>query len=770
MRRVQVLFLAVALLLVAAVPAAQSAPRHHRAKKAAPPPDQTSPLPNPTGCDGMDPSACLLPFPNDLHTRADKTTPTGRRIDLSLLGMPRNVAGKPIDPTDWNRADGFSPGSLIVTHVPGMDNAAAFAKTGAPPLKDISASLEKDSPIVLIDAATGKRRLFWSELDWSIGRGADTDAKRTLLIRPGKNLLEGHRYIVALRKMRDASGKVLEPQATFRAYRDDSPLSNPFDEQRRAHFEHVFKTLKSAGVAREDLYVAWDFTVASATSLAGRMLSIRDDAFRRLGDTDLADMKVAGRAPAFTLSRIVDMTCPIRAARPEGVPDLPDLVVTDADCGRDTDPRVARDVKGTMDVPCYLTTPACLPAHSHFLLNPVTGKPVRIPGNVMKVDFECMVPKSALAAGAGKSRPVIYGHGLFGGYGEIHQDQLKAMMAEHNTTTCATAWAGMATEDVPNVATILTDLSSFNTLADRVQQGMLNFLYLGRLMIHPQGLSTDPAFQTTDGKPLMDLRRLFYDGNSQGGIIGGALAAVAPDYNRAALGVLGMNYSTLLNRSTDFGTGKTPTVIAEPGNPDALADPTDGLEYAYPLYTSYPELGERQLIFSLMQMLWDRAEPGGYAQHMTDDPYPNTPKHEVLLMAGYGDHQVSNYTAEVQARTIGACVLKKDMLPDGRYWGRRAWYGLPSVAECSAKDRGRGTPSVLTVWDGGSRPSPLDNVPQDDSLRDDPHEWVRRTPAARAMKSAFLSLDSRVLDTCGEDTPCLTYNYPFSAATAAMRP
>jgi len=769
MRRARVTLLAVALFLAAA-PAAQSAPRHHRSKRAAPPPDQTSPLPNPTGCDSIDPSACMLPFPNDLYTRADPTTPTGRRVDFSLLGMPRNVAGKPIDPTDWNRADGFSPGSLIVTHVPGLDNATAFAETGAPPIKDISRSLKKDSPIVLIDAATGKRQLFWSELDLSIGTGPDTDAQRSLLIRPGKNLLEGHRYIVALRDLRDASGKVIPPQPTFKAYRDDTELSDPFDEQRRAHFESVFKTLKSAGVARDDLYLAWDFTVASSTSLAGRMLAIRDDAFHQLGDDNLADMKVAGKAPTFTLSRLVDMTCPVREQRPEGMPDLPDLVITDADCGRDTDARVARDVKGTMDVPCYLTTPACVPAHSHFLLNPLTNLPVAIPGNVMKVDFECMVPKSALAAGAGKSRPVIYGHGLFGGYGEIHQDQLKAMMAEHNTTTCATAWAGMATEDVPNVATILADVSSFNTLADRAQQGMLNFLYLGRLMIHPQGLSTDAAFQTADGKPLLDTRRLFYDGNSQGGIIGGALAAVAPDHNRATLGVLGMNYSTLLTRSTDFGTGKTPPPIADPTNPDHLQDPTDGLEYAYPLYTSYPDLGQRQLLFSLMQMLWDRAEPNGYAQHMTDDPYPNTPKHEIMLMAGYGDHQVSNYTAEVQARTIGACVLKDDMLPAGRYWGLKRWYGLPTVAECTKKHKGHGTPSVLTVWDGGSRPSPLGNIPQDDSLDDDPHEWVRRTPAARAMKSAFLSIDSRVVDTCGDGDACLTYNYPFSAATAALRP
>ena len=69
-------------------------------------------------------------------------------------------------------------------------------------------------------------------------------------------------------------------------------------------------------------------------------------------------------------------------------------------------------------------------------------------------------------------------------------------------------------------------MSNFPQLADRVQQGMLNFLYLGRLMIHPDGLSTRPGLPG-ERPAVIDTRRLFYDGNSQGGIIGGALTAVA---------------------------------------------------------------------------------------------------------------------------------------------------------------------------------------------------------------------------------------------------
>jgi hypothetical protein len=682
-------------------------------------------------CDPIDPSACMLPFPNDFFTKADRTTPTGRRVAFGLTSMPRNVAGKPIDPTDWNRADGFSPGSQITTYVPGLD----LAQTGAVPITAIGAYADPDAPVVVIDARSGKRWPIWTELDQSIDH-------HTLLIRPAKNFREGHRYIVALRDLRGANGDVLAAGPGFRAFRDGVASG-----ARATHFERIFKTLGRAGIRRRSLYLAWDFTVASWQSLASRMLHIRNDAFAQLGDHDLADLRVEGAAPQYTLKRVEDTVC-----LPADVP-VPGV---DLNCANDTDPRVARDVKGTMIVPCYLDVPGCAPAHSQFLLDPRDGMPLRLPGNVMKVDFECLIPKRALAEGAGRARPSLYGHGLFGGYGEIHQDQIKAMEDEHDFIHCATAWAGMATEDVPNVASILLDLSNFPTLADRVQQGMLNFLYLGRLMIHPDGLGANAAFQTDDHKSLIDTRRLYYDGNSQGGIIGGALTAVAPDFNRAALGVLGMNYSTLLTRSTDFGTGThdpSPT-------PD---DPLNGFEYAYPLYKAYPQANERQLIFALMQMLWDRAEPDGYAQHMTTDPYPDTPAHRVLLQAGYGDHQVSNYAAEVEARTVGARVLKRDMLRPGRSWESEPWWGLKPVDF----DHPGGV-SVFTVWDGGSRPAPLGNVAQDNSYDDDPHEWVRRTPAARAMKSAFLSLDSHIEDTCV--SYCDTYNYPFDPALASVSP
>ena len=41
----------------------------------------------------------LLPWPNDSLTKRDRSTDTGRRLNLPVAAMPRNKDGVPIDPT-----------------------------------------------------------------------------------------------------------------------------------------------------------------------------------------------------------------------------------------------------------------------------------------------------------------------------------------------------------------------------------------------------------------------------------------------------------------------------------------------------------------------------------------------------------------------------------------------------------------------------------------------------------------------------------------------
>ena len=79
--------------------------------------------------------------------------------------MVRNKDNVPIDPTDINRADGFSPGSALLTKVPGLDTPAAVAASKLPPLTNLSRGVAHGSPVVVINARTGERHPIWAEID-----------------------------------------------------------------------------------------------------------------------------------------------------------------------------------------------------------------------------------------------------------------------------------------------------------------------------------------------------------------------------------------------------------------------------------------------------------------------------------------------------------------------------------------------------------------------------------------------------------------------------
>ncbi|GAA1366728.1 hypothetical protein [Streptomyces beijiangensis] len=622
------------------------------------------------GCDPLAPAECLLPFPNDWFTRADPSTPTGRRVAFTPATLPRNAAGVPADPTAWNRSDGFSPGSALIVQVPGLDLTA----TGAAPLTDIGRSLAADAPIVLTDAATGERWPYWAEPD----SNATRPDRRALLIHPARNFREGHRYLVALRSLKDSDGRTLTaPEAFATAAGHRLPRTHPLYERQR-ELTPVLGALKHSGVGSKSLYLAWDFTVASDRGLTGDLFSLRDDAFRRLGSA----------APEFKVTEVKDFT----AAQ---------------------DPRIAREVSGQVTVPSYLSLPGGLPGST--LLRGRDGRPRSLPGNTQLAFFRCEIPRSAFTS---PSRPSLYGHGLLGSRNEVGAGNVKAMAAEHNFTFCATDWIGMAQEDIPVVLGALADLSRFPTVPERSEQGMLNALFLGRDLIHPHGLTADAAFRTPEGRPLLDTAHgLSYDGNSQGGILGGALVAASKDIRRGVLGVTGMNYGLLLNRSADFAP---------------FQQVLDG---------AYPDKLRQQVVLQLFQMVWDRGETNGYAAQLTD-------RHQVLMHIAYGDHQVANAAAEAEARTIGARIVSPALTP-GRSPDRTPYWGIRPVTTSQLPYQG----SALVVWDSGTPSPPVTNTPPTEpAYGHDPHSDPRNSSAARQQKATFLTT-GQVIDVCGT-LPC----------------
>ncbi|MBI5106688.1 MAG: hypothetical protein HZB46_17185 [Solirubrobacterales bacterium] len=626
------------------------------------------------GCDRFDDTACLLPFPNDKFTKLDRSTGTGRVLDFRAAQMPRNAKGVPIDPSQFRGMDGFSPGSTILTRVRGLD-AAGLRRSGAVSLSDLSAYTKAAAPVLVLDLRTARRWPVWAE----VGEGG------LLQIHPARNFADGGRYVVVLRGLRRKDGSRIRAGARFARLRDARRV-------RDVRYDRIFKVLKKAKVRRDDsLFLTWDFTVASERSLTERMLHLRDEAFAQLGDPDTGDRVVEGRAPTFTLA---EKALDGDDAKYQG--------------------RFARVLEGTVEVPCYLDSPSCGPGGA-FRLN---SRGIPDQGEDFRARFLCVVPDTATAATP--ARMLLYGHGLLGSEREVLTNpDIPLFAREANAVLCATPWLGMSSEDIPNAASVLGDFSKMDTIADRLQQGMLAALLLGRAMIHSEGLATSPLLQQ-DGRPIVQPGFLGYDGNSQGGIMGGALTAYAPDYEHAVLGVPGMNYGVLLPRSVDWDV------------------------YAQVFRPAYKDVAERPLVLALAQVLWDRGEADGVANHIASDPLEATPSHEVLLHVAFGDHQVTQYQADVLARTVGARI-HTPILAAGRSPQRKPSWGIPAIPA--------GAPwggSAIVYWDSGPQvvgPPPLG--PEPNRSGQDPHEHPRRTPAARQQKAAFLAPGGTVVDACG---------------------
>jgi hypothetical protein len=650
---------------------------------------------------------CMLPFPNDYYTVDAPKDPskglnTGKRIDFTPGGMPKNKDGVPIDPTPYLASDGFSQGQGILLKVPGIDTPADIEANGFVGLDRLSRYALPNQKAVVIEADTGKRWPIWVDVDQT---GSDP-SKAALMISPSVNFNPGERYVVALRNLVDGLGRAIKAPNAFRYYRDDLPSSQPQVNARRADFESIFRTLRAAKVKRSSLYLAWDFTTASNANNYRRALHMRDQAFSTLGDTTMGDQQEQGVAPTFDITQVQ----PVNGAK------------------------IERRIRGTFTVPCFLTD-ACEPGG--IMVLDENGLPERN-GNY-EANFTCNIPPVGLdEPDPPKLRPYIFGHGLVGTAEGVNGSINPNLMQDHEMIACATDEIGMANEDIPTIFEALGELSSFPVVPDRLQQGLLNELFLARLMFHVGGFGTDPAFQDEDGESVIRNDHVYYMGASQGGIMGGPLTAISPDIIQSALVVGAMNYSNLLTRSSNWEL------------------------YGAIFDTAYPNELSRPLVLGLMQMLWDRGEPNGYAHVMTDDPPPNTPEHNVTLHVALGDHQVSNFASDIQARTVGM-KTPAGGIDDQRWPDYEDLWNIPRIGADEYPFSG---PSIV-YWDGGpfrvnpDNPAqnigtglpPYGNVPPNDDW-EDPHGAPRGAEGPEQMINTFFQPNGYIEDVCA-GAPCL---------------
>jgi len=623
-------------------------------------------IPDDPDCDPLIPEVCAMPFPSSKWLAPDDSRVTGYTLTFGPTTLPANSAGIHVDPEPYLRLDGFGVGVPVQTFFDGVDASLLPDETRIAESVDVAAS-----PILLFEVGASGLEVVPSFAE--IDQTAAFAGAAALTIRPAVILKEATRYVVALRDLRrvddpDAGydGSPFEPSDAFRALRDHLAEGTPVAD-RIARFEEIFSLLGEAGVPRDGLLLAFDWVTASSEAMHGPLLHMRDDAFATLG----------AASPAFTIDSIT----------PYQMIDSPD---------------VAYEVLGTFAVPDYMQPkPIGSQTGYRFHLG-ADGLPEQ--NGTYQAEFRARIPWSALDGTP--HGVIVHGHGLNGTHSQISKDTFDQIANTEHFVFVGCNMIGMSHEDVTTIIEMLGDLSEFPALTERLHQGVLNHAFLARAM--KVGFDQVPEIAALG--VVIDPSQLYYNGISQGGIYGGTHMAVSLDFERGHLGVPGNDYSTLLQRSADFGV------------------------FFVALSSVYSDARDQQVLLSTIQNLWDSVDPVSHYRHLSLDPFPGTPSHQVLLAQAKGDWQVSNLTNEIAARSdLGIALL--------------ANYGRPValVTETPYPITGSGVVS----YDFGNPWAPPGNLPPFDDVGD-PHNKPRSLPAHNQQMLHFYRT-GEIIDVCGGD-------------------
>lgn len=611
--------------------------------------------PNPDDCDPLDEGHCTYPWPSNLYLRTDATRATGFTLGFGATALPRNNGNRPVDPTAWRRLDGYSVGEAAYTFQRNLDPA------GLPTEYNLAPSMAADARILYFEvvgtgaSATLRRIPYFAELD---SQEPDNE-KKTLIIRPAVILKEGTRYVIALRNLRARDGSTIAPSEAFRALRDQTAMSNPRLAPRVARFEEMFGWLTAAGVERSSLTLAWDFNTASSAATHGPLLQMTRDVVQRL---------------------------------PNG-PELRNVTVTEYTMAENAD--IALELRARVEVPHYMQETSIRGWTWYTFNNGANGLPQA--NGTTPIDVFIRVPRSAVRSATNPNPEphsvVQYGHGLMGTATEVRAGYNNFIANNHRVIFIASDLSGMSAEDFVTVGQTLGDFSRFPFIADRLHQGLTNWVAVMRAVLRQ--FNSLPEVSSRGIRINTDER--YYSGISQGGIFGGTYVAVSPDISRAHLGVPGNNYGTLLHRSKDFDS------------------------YFTLMRRAYADERDQLVLLSLAELLWSQVDPMSYYRHIEAEPFMGLPTHYALFAPAKGDQQVAPITNELAARSDMQIPLmapyENPMNPGSRINGELA---------TTAMYPHRG--SAVVLWDLGNPWQEAGNRTVSDEVEmmfSDPHGRVR---------------------------------------------
>ena len=437
----------------------------------------------------------MMPWPSMVYAKQDTTSATGFRIDIPLKAMPVNVDAIAVLPDPLNRWDGFSPTGPILAQ---FENGVSAV--GLPSFKDPEPSLAANAPIVLLNLDTGERAPYFAEVDQNV---ADINA-RALIIRPLARLKPKSRYAVAIRTtVRAADGGALLISPAFAALRDGKAFDHPLMPKLTARYVDIFAKLETAGVAKTELALAWDFVTASDDFLTSDLRKMRTDALAAIGPNG------------------VNITFTPQEQSPAGA---------------------YKRLLGTFKSPDFLTAGETA---TSIMRRDATGAP-QMQG-FRDANFAAVVPNCV--ATQPLPRPtIVFGHGIFGSAKEYLNDDFVLRLAEqHCFVIIAGDFIGLTSRQLELVVLAVNDMNRGAQMTEKLAQSVIDFISLEHAV---RNVMAQSATFKINGNAIIDPAKTFYVGGSLGGIMGNTLMAYDPFLIKGVMAVPGGVWSMLFERST----------------------------------------------------------------------------------------------------------------------------------------------------------------------------------------------------------------------------
>jgi len=535
----------------------------------------------------------LLPFPNDAYTRPDPTSLTGKRVTPpEWLWTPELLSRAPFDAAAVvNRLkakDGFSPNLPVLFSIPG--------ELAGDALPDLEQSRRADSPIALINLDSLTRLPFRA---FTQIREEDGKTFTLVILSPRDRLEHARRYAVVVRDgLLDVTGKPVPPaRCVSRVLAgemcDDGDGSGTAGADAQA-LRELARAIAPLGYTPSDIALLFGFTVESQKSYIQPLTHLDRFVEQRRNEQRYAVARLHVRK---RLLKGEDK------ARIQAVGEFTALRFVD-DRGRQLENPEEQTLKFLLRLP-----DTC----------PRGGCPV-----------------------------VIFGHGLSATRGTMFQ--VSDALASRGIATIATntIWHNNLVQPMKVVLGTRKNLDLF--WAVFVEHIMRNVQLVELIR---QDLALRELVPGEAGRAPVRLRadRIFYVGQSLGGLCGVATCFLAPDIKAAVFDVAG---------------GSSVDMMFDSHLMNLLGMPL----------SRFPGLGDREskYLMPLAAYLLDAVDPLGFAPFLQEQPMDGEYPRIVSQQAGVGDGLVPNWTTEKLARALGLRLAwdrdaAPDFVTDGFYGG-----------------------------------------------------------------------------------------------------